>query len=654
MRITIASGKGGTGKTTLAVNLAYAVASAGGAVTLLDCDVEAPNAHLFLQPAFSDSVPVTVPKPVLDGERCTLCGRCASACAFNAIAVIKKKLLIFPELCHACGACTEVCPEAAIREEPHPIGVVRRGSTGPALAEAPFLLADGALNVGESQAPVVVRAVKAQAGARARPGAPPAAREPLVLIDASPGTACPVVEATRDSDVVLLVTEPTPFGLHDLQLAVSLSLQLGIPTGVVINRSVGRDGLIEGYCREAGVPIVGRIPFRRDYAERYSSGDLLARQDPTLARLLLEVLSRARGLLGTAVPPVPAAESWTLMPRPENGAAEAPPATARPHREIGVISGKGGTGKTTVTAALAVLAGDKVLADTDVDAADLHLVLRPVTFEASPFSGGRIFRIDPQRCTGCGLCASRCHFEAIHPEPRDVRTRLGVRGLAGDADRGSPEGQAADEEAPGLAYRIDPVACEACGLCRQVCPESAVSAEDASTGMTFVSATPYGTMVHARLGVGEENSGKLVAEVRRRAAAIAGRGGTPLLLADGPPGVGCPVISSITDLDRVLVVTEPTVSGVHDLQRVLRLAGHFGVPARVVINKADLNPELSGRIEAIAGEAGARVLGTVPFDDRVFEALMLGKTVVEYGEGPAESALRRICVSVLEDLARSG
>jgi MinD superfamily P-loop ATPase len=242
--------------------------------------------------------------------------------------------------------------------------------------------------------------------------------------------------------------------------------------------------------------------------------------------------------------------------------------------------------------------------------------------EAAPFSGGREFRIDPNRCTGCGLCAPKCRFEAIHsPDP------------------------------PGSAWFIDPVACEACGLCGLVCPADAVVAEEAVTGMTFVSETPFGPMVHARLGVGEENSGKLVTAVRRRAGELADRRGAPLLLADGPPGVGCPVISAITDLDRVLVVTEPTVSGVHDLQRVLDLAGHFGVPARVVINKADLNPHLAKRIEKVAAEHGALVIGSIPFDENVFEALTLGKTVVEFGEGPAEAALRKLCASVFDDLS---
>jgi len=639
LQITIASGKGGTGKTTVAVSLAYSLAAAGGSVALLDCDVEEPNDHLFVRPSFAESHSVTVPKPVLDEDRCTLCGRCASACTFNAIAAMKKKLLIFPELCHACGVCSEVCPEQAIREEPFSIGTVRIGTTAPAFPEAPFIFADGTLTVGESQAPAVVRAVKTRVIGRIDSDA--TGSEPVVLIDASPGTACPVVEAMRGSDVVLLVTEPTPFGLHDLKLAVSLSLQMGIPSAVVINRSVGRDGMIEEYCEEVGVPILGRVPFRREYAEVYSSGGLLAREDPALRPLLLGILDRARALKGTQAPPAPAPETWAAT-HPDERLQAAEQAGARKHggviREIGVISGKGGTGKTTVTASLAVLATDKVLADTDVDAADLHLVLRPVTLEATPFSGGKSYQIDPRRCTACGLCEEKCHFGAISHEP-------------GESTMGAGNAHGSPGRPP--TYRIDPVACEGCGLCRLVCPADAVVTEDAINGTTFVSDTPYGPMVHARLGIGEENSGKLVTEVRRRAGELADRAAARLVLADGPPGVGCPVIASITDLDRVLVVTEPTVSGVHDLERVLDLAAHFGVPAWVVINKVDLNSGQAARIEQIASERDARVIGTLPFDDNVYEALMVGKTVIEFGDGPAAQALRRIATVMFRDLKDS-
>ncbi len=596
LRITIASGKGGTGKTTVAVNLAYSLAAAGKPVILLDCDVEEPNDHLFVGPSFSASHPVTVLKPVLDEDRCTLCGRCAAACAFNAIAVMRKKLLIFPELCHACGVCTEVCPEGALREEAFPIGTVRVGSTGSAFPEAPFRFADGTLAVGESQAPAVVRAVKRLGGGGvssgvAEPGEPStgdSTSQTVVLIDASPGTACPVVEAMRGSDVVLLVTEPTPFGLHDLKLAVSLSLQLRIPTAVVINRSVGRDGLIEEYCRRVGVPILGRIAFRREYAEVYSVGGLLAREDPALQGLLLQILDRARALAGGRAAARAGRRDLGWQSQLTRRAADSRSGTASApatsddqgsvtvRREIGVVSGKGGTGKTTVTACLAVLASDKVLADTDVDAADLHLVLRPLTLEAAPFSGGKSFHIDPEVCTACGLCEQKCRFEAISHAP---------------------------------TYTIDPAACEGCGLCALVCPVEAVFTRDAINGRTFVSQTPYGPMVHARLGIGEENSGKLVTEVRRLAGRLADRTSAPLVLADGPPGVGCPVIASITDLDQVLVVTEPTVSGVHDLERVLDLAAHFRVPAGVIINKADLNPaagaaDPNGRLRA--GRTGNR------------------------------------------------
>ncbi|MBN1837014.1 MAG: P-loop NTPase [Spirochaetales bacterium] len=622
LKMTIASGKGGTGKTTVAVSMAYSLAAAGKAVALLDCDVEEPNDHLFVRPSVEENHEVKALKPVLDQERCTFCGRCVKACNFNALALMKTKLLIFPELCHACGVCTEICPVQALREEPFVIGTVRIGSAAESFPEAPFAFADGTLAVGESLAPAVVRAVKDLAIGHAERSGAPSSPETVILTDASPGTACPVVAAMNGSDVVLLVTEPTPFGLHDLKLAASLSLQMGIPTGVVINRSVQRDEMIEEYCREVGIPILGRIPFRRSYAEAYSTGAVLAREDPSLQGTIRQIFDRARELVGREVPPAPPVETWAATAPAEAAPSGRAPDHAAVIHDIGVISGKGGTGKTTVTASLAVLTRDKILADTDVDAADLHLVLHPAILETAPFSGGKAYRIDPEHCVACGLCEEKCHFQAISHE----------------------------EVAGKTLYQIDPVACEACGMCRLVCPAAAVLAEDAVNGTTFISETPYGPMVHARLGIGEENSGKLVTEVRRRAAELAERSSARLVLADGPPGVGCPVIASITNLDRVLVVTEPTVSGVHDLERVLDLANHFGIPAWVVINKADLNPEQAGRIETIAAERGARVIGTLPFDDNVYEALMAGKTVVEFGDGPATEALRKISAVVLQEL----
>ncbi|MBN1675191.1 MAG: P-loop NTPase [Kiritimatiellae bacterium] len=612
MVIAIASGKGGTGKTTFAVNLAYALAERGDPVRLLDCDVEEPNDHLFVRPAFTREHSVAVPKPVWDKRTCTGCGKCAEACNYNAIAVVKGHVLIFNELCHSCGVCSYVCPEGALREEDAVIGKVQAtdpNARASAPGSAPFFFAHGLLNIGEALAPNVVRAVKEYLD--------PAA---INIIDASPGTACPVVEAVRGADAALLVTEPTPFGLNDLKLAVGLTLKLGVPTGIIVNRSDGTDTLIADYARHVGLPIAGRIPFKREYAEVYSEGGILVQGFPELRANLLAIYDG----LATAQPPQPAEE----LLKPAQG--EPRPfahGSAQDHKEITIISGKGGTGKTTVAAALAHLARNKILADNDVDAADLHLLLAPTVREGHDFVGGTKAEVDAAMCVGCGRCAEACHFHAI-----------GFDGPANDA--------------VGKTYRINPLMCEGCGLCPLVCPAGAIRSEKNVTGCWFVSGTDCGPMVHARLGIAEENSGRLVTQVRNRAGQLAEELKQELILGDGPPGTGCPVIASVSGTDLVLIVTEPTVSGVHDMERVMQLAAHFGVPALVVINKADLNSTQAQRIEAIAGQHRSRVIGRIPFDRAVNDALMAGKTVIAYGESPARDAIRAMWTNLQEALAK--
>jgi MinD superfamily P-loop ATPase len=254
MVISVASGKGGTGKTLVATNLALAL-SEKGKVQLLDCDVEEPNAHIFLRVPMNQSQPVLIPIPKVDEAKCTYCGKCAEVCAYNAVAVLKTKVLVFPELCHGCGACSYLCPESAIAEEGRRIGVVERGSLG----NLEFV--QGRLDVGEPMALPVIRKVKEHID--------PAS---VVIIDVSPGTSCPVVEAVNHTDFCLLVTEPTPFGLNDLSLAVEVVRKLGIPCAVVINRDGVGDDKVEGYCHEQSIPILLRIPLDRGIASLYSKG----------------------------------------------------------------------------------------------------------------------------------------------------------------------------------------------------------------------------------------------------------------------------------------------------------------------------------------------------------------------------------------------
>ncbi len=255
MIISIASGKGGTGKTTVATNLAVAL---GNGVQLLDCDVEEPNAHLFLRPTLTSSETVTTPVPVVDEGKCTFCGQCGEICAFKAIVVVGETVLPFHELCHSCGGCMAVCPENAISETGRELGVIESGHGH----GVDFV--HGRLRIGEAMAPPLIKAVRA----RTRPGG-------LTIIDAPPGTSCPVIAAMKGADLVLLVTEPTPFGLHDLKLAVGAVRALGLPCALVVNRADIGDDAVAAYARREGVPILMEIPFDRRIAEAYSRGELL-------------------------------------------------------------------------------------------------------------------------------------------------------------------------------------------------------------------------------------------------------------------------------------------------------------------------------------------------------------------------------------------
>ena len=265
MIVTVASGKGGTGKTTVAVSLALSLAADGGHVDpanplLLDCDVEEPNAGLFLNPTIKERREVGQMIPDVDVNKCTYCGRCAEVCQYNAIAVVGERVLVFPELCHGCGSCTLNCPTGAIHEVLDVIGSVERGEAG----EVAF--AQGTMNVGEPMAVPIIRQLKQWVIPAERDGRP-------IILDAPPGTACPVVESMRGTDYVLMVTEPTPFGLHDLRMAVDVARgELNLPVGVVINRDGVGDKGVDNYCASEGIPILMRIPLDRRIAEAYSEG----------------------------------------------------------------------------------------------------------------------------------------------------------------------------------------------------------------------------------------------------------------------------------------------------------------------------------------------------------------------------------------------
>ncbi len=271
MKITIASGKGGTGKTTVATNLALSLTRTGHRVALLDCDVEEPNCHLFIQPSFEKSSKVTVPVPRVDMEKCTGCGKCAEVCAFAAIAVLGGNVLVFDNLCHSCGGCMLFCPEKAISEVDREIGIVEHGTA------KGFSFTQGILNVGEVNTPPLIKEVKRQAS-----------EAEIIILDAPPGTSCQVIETIQESDFVLLVTEPTPFGLNDLEIAVEMVRALEIPFAVAVNRHGIGDDRVHTYCEEEGIPLLLEINEDRRIAEAYSVGQLAVEVMPELENKFIE------------------------------------------------------------------------------------------------------------------------------------------------------------------------------------------------------------------------------------------------------------------------------------------------------------------------------------------------------------------------------
>lgn len=277
-------------------------------------------------------------------------------------------------------------------------------------------------------------------------------------------------------------------------------------------------------------------------------------------------------------------------------------------KELVILSGKGGTGKTSITSAFASLAENMVLCDADVDAADLHLILKPDFHQTTEFKGGHEAVIDPDKCTQCGRCLEVCRFDAVKD-----------------------------------SFEIDPIECEGCGVCVDLCPEQAIDFPEVVCGHWYISDTRLGPMVHARLGIAQENSGKLVALVRQEAKKIANKKNLDLILTDGPPGIGCPVIASIGQATAILIVAEPTVSGFHDMERVGQLSRHFNIPAMVCINKYDLNPDQTKRIEDLAQKTHIAIAGKISFDPTFTQAMIQAKTIFEYNkDSQASTEVRQL------------
>jgi MinD superfamily P-loop ATPase len=264
-------------------------------------------------------------------------------------------------------------------------------------------------------------------------------------------------------------------------------------------------------------------------------------------------------------------------------------------KQLTILSGKGGTGKTTITASFAVLAKNAVLADCDVDAPDLHMLLHPEVIKTQEFKGSKVAVIDKTKCSNCGVCREKCRFDAITEN-----------------------------------IKVDPIACEGCGICTAICPEDAINLAERASGYAYISKTDYGFMAHALLSPGEANSGKLVTLVRQNARILSEKENSDLIIIDGPPGIGCPVIASVTGADAGLVVTEPTMSGIHDFKRALRLLEHFNVTPFVCVNMYDINMHNTEEITRFCKENSVEIAGRIPFNPKVTEAMVNGKTIIEY------------------------
>lgn len=601
LKIAICSGKGGTGKTTVALSLAWTLGQADEfkmPVRVLDCDVEEPNCHLFLRGNYQAPQPVNAEKPLFDMNKCIGCGKCANKCRYNAIAVVKGKPLVFNDMCHSCGVCMAICAHDAISLQSVTIGDILLDET-----HRPFSFAYGRLNIGESQSPAVITELQKLA-----------LNNGLTIIDGPPGTACSTVKAIAAAHMVILVTEPSPFGAHDLKLALNLCNELQKPCAIIINRSDENDEIIENLAILHDVPVAGRIPFKREYARACSDGLILTAEYPGLRAEIMSCFSR---VLHEAKIPVRHESAAVCNEQPLPITANRGESKNN-FQEVTILSGKGGTGKTTVAAAFAALAESRVFADCDVDAANLKLLLHGKILYASTLSLGTLAVISPAKCSKCGKCEHACKFGAI----------------SHDAISGH--------------YKVSDLHCEGCGLCIEICPDKAISERKAETGKLMLSESSKGTLVHADLATAAENSGKLVSMVRDLAFAITDQQKKDWLICDGPPGTACPAIASVTGTDRVILVTEPSVAALHDLERACKLVKHFGLTPEIIINKADINGTVARKIHDLADKCGYRVVGEIPFDESVKEAIKVGVPIIDFNNGPASLALSNIWKKIKE------
>lgn len=627
MKIAVLSGKGGTGKTFVATNLAAVLPSA----VYADCDVEEPNGHIFLHPSSLASETVFVPVPVVNAERCTACRACVDFCRYNALALIGGTIKVFEDICHNCGGCSLVCPEKAITEKGRAIGTVNSGTFG----KGRFF--SGLLNPGEASGVPVIEAVLNNVEEVAHDN---------VVIDCPPGSACVVMESIKNADFCLLVAEPTLFGAHNLHMVHELVTLFKKPYAVLLNKNIpGTDNPSSRYCQRFHLPILGEIPYLEDVARMNAKGDLAVKESALAHELFTgiarTILDRARDKTArkthhetrdvSAKACETCADTGTseAIDNPTNtgnsattsGSTTGNAYSTAPHRTTGggpamkqllVLSGKGGTGKTTVASAFIAMSSARACADCDVDAPNLHFVMNnlPVA-ETEPFYGLEVAHIDAKSCDSCGLCQQYCRFGAI------------VKGTG---------------NAP--SHVVNTPACEGCGVCESVCPQKAIAmVRDQAGEMTLHrgNETVFST---ARLKMGKGNSGLLVTQVKRRMQANTSPG-TPLAIIDGSPGIGCPVIASLNNVHMVLLVVEPTLSGISDMKRVVATARRFSLPMAVCVNRHTISDHNTAAIERLCHEQGLYFAGKIPYDPQVVQAINCGRPIMDF-DCPASRSLKKV------------
>lgn len=601
--IVVCSGKGGTGKTTFALCLASTLAMSREfalPVKLIDCDVEEPNCHLFIKTDYLIPSVVNTIKPQFDKNKCTGCGICSKKCRYNAIVMVKDEPLVFSDMCHSCGLCELICSEKAISYASEPIGKVYSSDNFNS-----FDFSFGTLNVGAVQTPSIIEKLQSSALTKG-----------INIYDSPPGTACNALKTMSIADRLILVTEPTPFGANDLSLALNLAAHLQIPSSVVINKADNKNSLIETICQNHQVPVVGKIPFRREYAVTSSNGIILTKEHKELQETVLA--SFADSLEVSKIP---------LLIETKQGNQDmhitdrelVKPETNSDYNELTVISGKGGTGKTSVTAAfMAMNNKESIAADCDVDAANLHLMFKGTQVALETVKLTNKAFINQNECVKCGKCFDLCRFKAIEHSTSDEK------------------------------YRINDNLCEGCGLCVEICPTNAIKEHKVETGCLMVSQQNDNLLVHSRLATGGENSGRLVSIVRELTCSVASDKNAKLIIVDGPPGIACPAIASLNGTDRAIIVTEPTLSAFHDLKRVINLTKHFGVITGIIVNKSDINEAISNEIIEFSQESDCVFLGKIPFDETVNDAVKEGIAVTDFNDGKASKALNNIWKTIKE------